>query len=74
MVVMGFLFYKVRGIYLATAQDVKRLEGTSKSRILVSEQATQVRKMWHIVTSAPCGHVCVHVCLHVCVCVQVCLL
>jgi len=30
VVVMGFFFYKVRGIYVATAQDVKRLEGTSK--------------------------------------------
>jgi hypothetical protein len=63
MIVMGFLFYKVRGIYVATAQDVKRLEGTSKSRTLISEQATQVRKMWHIVTSAPCVHVCVQVSL-----------
>jgi hypothetical protein len=31
IVIMGFFFYKVRGIYVATAQDVKRLEGTSKS-------------------------------------------
>ncbi|PNF15053.1 Multidrug resistance-associated protein 9 [Cryptotermes secundus] len=33
MVVMAFLFYKVRGIYLATAQDVKRLEGTTRSPV-----------------------------------------
>lgn len=33
MVVMGFLFYKVRGIYVATAQDVKRLEGTTRSPV-----------------------------------------
>jgi len=42
MAVMGFLFYKVRGLYVATAQDIKRLEGTSKSLTLVSEQVTQV--------------------------------
>ena len=30
MVVMGFLFYKVRGVYVATAQDIKRIEGISK--------------------------------------------
>jgi ATP-binding cassette subfamily C (CFTR/MRP) protein 4 len=40
VVVMGFFFYKVRGIYVATAQDVKRLEGTSKSQTLVSEKAS----------------------------------
>jgi ATP-binding cassette subfamily C (CFTR/MRP) protein 4 len=43
MVIMGFLFYKVRGIYVATAQDIKRLEGTSKSLIMVSEKVTQFR-------------------------------
>jgi ATP-binding cassette subfamily C (CFTR/MRP) protein 4 len=37
MFVMGFLFYKVRGIYVATAQDIKRLEGTSKSITLVEK-------------------------------------
>ena len=36
--VMGFFFYKVRGIYVATAQDVKRLEGTSKSLTPKSSQ------------------------------------
>lgn len=33
VVVMGFFFYKVRGIYVATAQDVKRLEGTTRSPV-----------------------------------------
>ncbi|XP_021934289.1 multidrug resistance-associated protein 4-like isoform X2 [Zootermopsis nevadensis] len=33
LVIMGFLFYKVRGIYVATAQDIKRLEGTTRSPV-----------------------------------------
>ncbi|KAJ9596239.1 hypothetical protein L9F63_027138, partial [Diploptera punctata] len=33
MVVMGFLFYKVRGIYVATAQDIKRIEGITRSPV-----------------------------------------
>jgi hypothetical protein len=39
MVVMGFLFHKVRGTYVATAQDIKRLEGISKSLTLVEKLA-----------------------------------
>lgn len=29
MIVMGVIFYFIRVIYLAAAQDIKRLEGTS---------------------------------------------
>ncbi|KAJ4427649.1 hypothetical protein ANN_25297 [Periplaneta americana] len=33
MVIMGFLFYKVRAMYVATAQDIKRLEGITRSPV-----------------------------------------
>ncbi|PSN41132.1 Multidrug resistance-associated protein 4 [Blattella germanica] len=33
MVFMGLLFYKVRGIYVSTAQDIKRLEGITRSPV-----------------------------------------
>lgn len=32
MLVMGFLFIQFRNIYLASAQDIKRLEGNGESR------------------------------------------
>ncbi|XP_032455220.1 multidrug resistance-associated protein 4 [Nasonia vitripennis] len=33
MLVMGFFFLQIRNIYLATAQDIKRLEGNAKSPV-----------------------------------------
>lgn len=33
MVIMGFLFYKMRGVYVATAQDIKRIEGITRSPV-----------------------------------------
>ncbi|KAJ8684127.1 hypothetical protein QAD02_019919 [Eretmocerus hayati] len=33
MLIMGVLFAKIRSIYLATAQDIKRLEGVAKSPV-----------------------------------------
>ncbi|XP_078033391.1 ATP-binding cassette sub-family C member 4 isoform X2 [Augochlora pura] len=33
MIVMGFLFWQIRNIYLKTAQDVKRFEGMTKSPV-----------------------------------------
>ncbi|XP_043488596.1 ATP-binding cassette sub-family C member 4-like [Polistes fuscatus] len=33
MLIMGFLCWKIRNIYLATAQNLKRLEGTTKSPV-----------------------------------------
>ncbi|KAK7866066.1 hypothetical protein R5R35_013565 [Gryllus longicercus] len=33
VVVLGFIFYKLRTLYLATAQDIKRLEGITKSPV-----------------------------------------
>ncbi|KAJ3654233.1 hypothetical protein Zmor_013432 [Zophobas morio] len=33
IVIIGFLFFKVRGWYLATARDVKHLEGMTKSSV-----------------------------------------
>lgn len=35
-VIMGVVFYLIRVIYLTTAQDLKRLEGISKSLLLLS--------------------------------------
>ncbi|XP_011505092.1 PREDICTED: multidrug resistance-associated protein 4-like isoform X1 [Ceratosolen solmsi marchali] len=33
MLVMGFLYLKIRNLYLASAQDIKRLEGNAKSPV-----------------------------------------
>lgn len=34
VLIMGFLYWKIRNIYMATAQNLKRLEGISKKSIL----------------------------------------
>ncbi|XP_015109904.1 multidrug resistance-associated protein 4 [Diachasma alloeum] len=33
MIIMGFFYWKIRTLYLATAQDIKRLEGITKSPV-----------------------------------------
>lgn len=34
VLIMGFLYWKIRNVYIATAQNLKRLEGTSKRSII----------------------------------------
>ncbi|GLG99910.1 Uncharacterized protein GBIM_06293 [Gryllus bimaculatus] len=44
VVVLGFIFYKLRTLYLATAQDIKRLEGIRREHgVLVPVAGDQLR-------------------------------